>query len=248
MSRLRRDEITLAQAPPEVAEVLWRCADARRLSEGWFDPWNTLGGLDPAGLLRGWAVGGALDVLRGAGVSAALIDAGGVVAAFGAPTPGRAWRVPVPGAEPPGHPCAMVEVSGSVATVVEGRRGTSAPHRGRPAGRNLRSVTVAGPDPVLAEALAVAVLSAGAGEGADRPGAGVRRPDRRHPGRCRHHRRIPGAVRRPAIPERRGGLSQASTLALAFSNSSVEMAPLSLSSLSRCSSSAVPEPPAACRT
>ena len=165
MSRLRRDEITLAQAPPEVAEVLWRCADARRLSEGWFDPWNTLGGLDPAGLLRGWAVGGALDVLRGAGVSAALIDAGGVVAAFGAPTPGRAWRVPVPGAEPPGHPCAMVEVSGSVATVVEGRRGTSAPHRGRPAGRNLRSVTVAGPDPVLAEALAVAVLSAGAGGG-----------------------------------------------------------------------------------
>ena len=61
---------------PEVAEILWRCADARRLSAGWFDPWAAPGGVDPSGMVRGWSLGGALDVLRRAGVRAARINAG----------------------------------------------------------------------------------------------------------------------------------------------------------------------------
>ena len=54
VSRLRRDEIALTAAPPEVADVLQLCAKARILSRGWFDPWAMPGGVDPTGLVSGW--------------------------------------------------------------------------------------------------------------------------------------------------------------------------------------------------
>ena len=47
VSRLRRGEITCAQAPAEVSEVLEQCAVARGLSGGWFDPWAMPGGSTP---------------------------------------------------------------------------------------------------------------------------------------------------------------------------------------------------------
>lgn len=157
INRLRREEITLAQAPPEVAEILWCCAHARRLSGGWFDPWAAPGGVDPAGMVRGWSVGGALDVLRRAGASAARIDAGSVSAAYGRSAADRPWGRPArsSGAQllPPAVGTAAVGTA-AVATVPAG-----GPGAGRPA------ATVTGPDPALAEALAAAVLSAGPDEG-----------------------------------------------------------------------------------
>ncbi len=39
LSRLRRGEITLADAPPEVGWVIELCRRARAASGGWFDPW-----------------------------------------------------------------------------------------------------------------------------------------------------------------------------------------------------------------
>ena len=61
VSRLRRGEIGLGDAPPEVAEVLELCRRAREASDGWFDPWAMPGGVDPTGLVKGWAVERALD-------------------------------------------------------------------------------------------------------------------------------------------------------------------------------------------
>jgi thiamine biosynthesis lipoprotein len=66
VSRLRRGEISLDQAPPEVAEVLEACATARALSHGWFDPWAMPGGVDPTGYVKGWAAQRALAAFSGA--------------------------------------------------------------------------------------------------------------------------------------------------------------------------------------
>ena len=68
VSRLRRGEITSAQAPAEVAEVLERCAVARDLSAGWFDPWAMPGGLDPSGYVKGWAAQHALAAFSASGI------------------------------------------------------------------------------------------------------------------------------------------------------------------------------------
>ena len=53
-----------SDVPPEVAEVLELCRRARDASDGWFDPWAMPGGVDPTGLVKGWAAERALDELR----------------------------------------------------------------------------------------------------------------------------------------------------------------------------------------
>lgn len=150
VNRLHRGEITLAQAPPEVAEILWRCADARRVTAGWFDPWAGPGGVDPSGIVRGWAVAEALELLRRAGVRAARVDAGPVTAAFGTPEPDRPWRIAAAGGWTVGPPSGVERALSAVASAAGGD--------GEP---RWASVAVAGPDPALAEALAAAVVAAG---------------------------------------------------------------------------------------
>ena len=90
VSRLRRGEVVLSQVPPEVAEVLELCRTAVAWSRGWFDPWAIPGGVDPTGLVKGWAVERALTVLRRAGAAAALVNGGGDLAVFGLAGPGSA--------------------------------------------------------------------------------------------------------------------------------------------------------------
>src|SRR5207247_6455444 len=93
VSRLRRGEAGLGELPPEVAEVMAECRAARQASGGWFDPWAMPGGFDPTGLVKGWAIERALEELRRAGLSGALINGGGDVAVFGSPAGGHRWRV-----------------------------------------------------------------------------------------------------------------------------------------------------------
>ncbi|MCX6362803.1 MAG: FAD:protein FMN transferase [Actinobacteria bacterium] len=164
VSRLRRGEIELDAAPPEVAEVLELCRTAREVSEGWFDPWSMPGGLDPTGLVKGWAAERALDEFKIAGVPAAMINAGGDIAAYGRPAAGRPWRIGIR------HPLAedrlllMVELDGPGAVATSGtyERGEHLidPHTGAPA-YGLLSATVVGLDLAFADALATALFVSG---------------------------------------------------------------------------------------
>ena len=92
VSRLRRGEITSAQAPAEVAEVLARCAVARDLSGGWFDPWAVPGGFDPSGYVKGWAAQNALAAFRASGICGVLVNAAGDIAS--SRRPGRRQALP----------------------------------------------------------------------------------------------------------------------------------------------------------
>ena len=95
MSRLRRGDIRLEDTPREVADVLELCRRVRVASDGWFDPWAMPGGVDPTGLVKGWAVERALDEFKMAGAPAAMINAGGDIAVFGQPAPGQPWRIAI---------------------------------------------------------------------------------------------------------------------------------------------------------
>lgn len=162
LSRLRRGEIALADAPPEVGEVLQRCSLARDWSGGWFDPWAMPGGVDPTGLVKGWAAGRALQVLVAAGVGAAMVSAGGDVALFGEPEPGRRWRIGVQNPFDRGTVVAVAEPASAIATSGSYERGLHVidPHTGRPASA-VASATVTGPDIDLADALATALVAGG---------------------------------------------------------------------------------------
>jgi thiamine biosynthesis lipoprotein len=162
MSQLRRGEITVGQAPPEVAAVLDACETARSLSQGWFDPWAMPGGLDPTGYVKGWAAQRALDSLAGPGLRGAIVNAAGDIATFGCPGTGRPFRVGIVDPDDRRRLACVVEIIGAVATSGTYERG---PHLVDPwtGARSSRaaSASVTGPDLGLADALATALVVAG---------------------------------------------------------------------------------------
>lgn len=162
MSRLRRGEITLDQAPPEVAQVLGLCASARDITNGWFDPWAMPGGVDPTGYVKGWAAQNALDALVAADVSGVMVNAAGDIASFGGPEPAIPFRVGIVNPSSPGDLLCVVELVGAIATSGTYERGDHLidPRSGRPSAR-VASASVTGPDLGLADALATGLVVAG---------------------------------------------------------------------------------------
>lgn len=162
MNLVRGGELRVDHAPREIGEVLELCAVARRLSQGWFDPWAMPGGCDPTGLVKGWAADRALDTLRAPFVAAALVNAGGDIAAFGIPGD-EPWQIGVRHPWRPEALACILPVSGAVATSGPYERGEhlidpwTGDRRARAA-----SATVTGPTLATADALATALAVGGA--------------------------------------------------------------------------------------
>ena len=164
VSRLRRGEIGLGDAPPEVAEVLELCRRARVASDGWFDPWAMPGGVDPTGLVKGWAAERALAEFERAGAPAAMINAGGDIAVYGQPAPGPAVadrdRAPAGGGQDPADRGPGRRRRRRDLRLLRARR----PPR-RPAARQpttaLLSATVIGHDLAFADALSTGLYASG---------------------------------------------------------------------------------------
>jgi len=162
VSRLRRGEITSAQAPAEVSEVLEQCAIARELSGGWFDPWAMPGGIDPTGYVKGWAAQRALGAFRASSIYGAIVNAAGDIASVGGLGHGTPFRIGITDPSSPGRLADVVYLTAAIATSGTYERGNHLidPHSGRPAGR-VASASVTGPDLGLADALATALAVAG---------------------------------------------------------------------------------------
>ena len=122
-----------------------------------------LGPIDPSGLVKGWALDHAADLLIAEGISNFTINAGGDVITRGRPAPGEVWRV---GVQHPWsrHELAAVVGGTDLAIATSGRyeRGDHIidPRSGRPAA-GFMSVTVVGDDLALADGYATAALVLG---------------------------------------------------------------------------------------
>ncbi len=167
VSRLAREEITLADCPPEVAEVLTLGARAERESGGAFRvrlpaPDGQLR-LDPSGVVKGWAVERAAHSLRLLEDTDFSLAAGGDLVCRTLDADSGPWQV---GIEDPHHPDRLIAVvpvhTGAVATsgtahrgahLVDGRTGQA------PVG--LASVTVVAASLTLADIDATAAYALG---------------------------------------------------------------------------------------
>jgi len=169
ISRLARREVRPADLPGEVTEVLGLCAVAEELTDGWFTArWRGDRGLDPTGLVKGWAAQRAGRLLTARGLLDHCVNAAGDVALAGRPEPDRDWLV---GIAEPRTPQALLgivsagEATGirAVATSGTGERGAHVldPRTGHPV-TSVLSATVAGPDAALGDGLATALVAAGA--------------------------------------------------------------------------------------
>ncbi len=162
MSQVRQGALSVRDAPAPVAEVLALCEQVRDATGGWFDPWSMPGGVDPTGLVKGWAAERALAVLLRAGVHGALVNAGGDLCAAGRPAPGERWRVGVRHPWRPDALACIVHLDVAMATSATYERGPHLvdPRTGRP-GARAASATVLGPDLAVADALATALAVGG---------------------------------------------------------------------------------------
>ncbi|MHB1251786.1 MAG: FAD:protein FMN transferase [Acidimicrobiales bacterium] len=164
LSQLRRGEISLGEAPPEVTDVLDLCALAKGQTNGWFDPWALPGGVDPTGFVKGWSTQLSLAHLVDAPITGAIINAAGDIASFGGLDESTPFRVGITDPlAPPTLSCAM-ELKGAVATSGIYERGKHLVNPfTREAGTRAASASVTGPDLGTCDAWATA-LAVGGGE------------------------------------------------------------------------------------
>jgi thiamine biosynthesis lipoprotein len=173
ISRLARGELELEQTSAEVPVVLALCERMKRTSQGAFDIRFAAVDLatdrpgrcpiDPTGLVKGWAVDRAGELLDAAGVSNYAINAGGDVLVRGRPRPGAAWRVGIRHPWQRDKSAAVVGVTdAAVATSGDYERGDHVvdPRTGAPA-HGLVSVTVVASGLAVADGYATAALALG---------------------------------------------------------------------------------------
>ncbi|AQS72313.1 FAD:protein FMN transferase [Streptomyces pactum] len=170
VSRLARGELTVDACAPEVAEVLELAAEAERVSDGWFRT-SYRGGLDPTGIVKGWAVERAARRVAAAGASGVSVNGGGDVQLLGTPGTGRPWRAGVSDPLRPGGLAAVVSTAGAaelaVATSGSAERGAHIvdPRTRRSAVTDLVAVTVVAPRLTWADCWATAAFAMGSREG-----------------------------------------------------------------------------------
>ena len=162
LSRWRRGEIDLIDAPGEIAEVLERCRVAVEASGGWFDPWSAPGGVDPTGYVKGWAAQGALRRLARLGTRGAIVNAAGDVAVTGSPSGTDPFQVGIVNPFHTSSLACVVRVRDAIATSGDYERG---PHLFNPFTGDFTtqyaSATVCGPDLGFADAMATALVVGG---------------------------------------------------------------------------------------
>lgn len=161
VSQMRRSELTLAAASPEVKYVHQECAEWQQRTGGYFSAYYDRQ-FDPSGYVKGWAIAEAATVLKKEGLDDYMINAGGDILAA-APAEQHRWRI---GIENPLDPSQLVGVitAGNIAVATSGtyRRGEHIvdPVRHKPA-TGFAGLTVIGRDITTADVLATTICAMG---------------------------------------------------------------------------------------
>jgi FAD:protein FMN transferase len=162
ISRIQRRELRAVDAHPDVLTVLELCAQVQASTVSYFSAMPE-GKIDPTGLVKGWAIERASDMLRRHGSSNHAVNGGGDMQLAGESTSGQPWRVGV--ADPRDSSRILTVITGrdfSVATSGTSERGAhiiDPSTRRAPVG--YASATVTGPSLTLADAYATAAFVMG---------------------------------------------------------------------------------------
>ncbi len=149
---------------PEMKEVLAIADQTRRETGGFFDIHRPDGGIDPSGIVKGWAIRNAARMLSDAGVANYFIEAGGDIQSAGRNPAGDPWRV---GIRSPFNKNQIVRVlcpeGRGIATSGTYARGQHiyVPHRPGKLLDEILSLTVLGPDVLEADRFATAAFAMG---------------------------------------------------------------------------------------
>ncbi|MEO3870602.1 FAD:protein FMN transferase [Nonomuraea sp. B12E4] len=155
VGRLNRGR-TIRQIP-ELVEVLHRCDELSRATDGWFET-RVNGVVDPSGYVKGWALERLSRALSNAGAGDHRLNAGGDIRVRGSAAPGRRWRVGI--RDPRSGVVRKVVFANDLAIATSGGAPVTDPRTSLVEER-LGSVTVIGPDLGVADAYATAIHAMG---------------------------------------------------------------------------------------
>ena len=166
VTQLRKNHIGIESCSEEVLDVWERCAVARYLTDGAFDPWAVEGGFDPSGLVKGWAADKCAQILQRNGAQYIQVNAAGDLSlrgGFAGDGAVKPWSIGVVNPENRKEHVQVFDITdGAIATSGSYERGAHIvdPHTGLIA-IGAKSATVVGPDGGLADALTTALMVEG---------------------------------------------------------------------------------------
>lgn len=141
----------------EMQEILKLCEQTKQETNGYFDVYHN-GVFNPSGLVKGWAINEAANIIKNAGYQNYFIDAGGDIAAYG-----KLWKIGIRNPFNTGQIVKVLLVKNSgVATSGNYERGKHIyiPQTSLPADE-IASITVIGPNIYEADRFATPAFAMG---------------------------------------------------------------------------------------
>jgi len=163
ISRINRQELKLMDASEDMRTIFALAEDTRLSTDGFFDIQYD-GHYDPSGIVKGWAIFNAAELIKQKGFENFYVEAGGDIQAYGVNAQGQKWRVGIR------NPFNMDEIVKVVAISNCGIATSGTYIRGQhiynPNNRdeiitNVLSLTVIGPDIYEADRFATAAFAMG---------------------------------------------------------------------------------------
>ena len=163
ISRINRHELTLENASEDMQTIFALAEQTRLESEGFFDIFHN-GVYDPSGIVKGWAIFQAAEMLRQKNMRNFFVEAGGDIQVAGKNGQGRDWRVGIRSPFNLNEIVKVIAVSecgvATSGTYVRGQHVYN-PRNAQEALTDILSLTVIGPDVYEADRFATAAFAMG---------------------------------------------------------------------------------------
>ncbi len=164
ISRYNRDEISVGSLSSEMIEVFQLASWTTQESDGYFSIEARDGTLDPSGIVKGWAIRNAAQLIRDAGYIDFFVDAGGDIQTSGVDGNNELWRVGIRSPFNNQDVIKAVGLSGqgiaTSGTYVRGQHIYN-PHDTQKPITDIVSLSVIGPDILEADRFATAAFAMG---------------------------------------------------------------------------------------
>lgn len=107
ISAINRGEVLPKQYSPLMREVFAAAEETKRITRGFFDMVSPDGNIDPSGIVKGWAIHNAANILSLKGFTSYYVEAGGDIQTRGMNAENEPWQV---GIRNPFNPTEMVKI------------------------------------------------------------------------------------------------------------------------------------------
>ena len=164
INNINNGKIGIEESSAEMQEIFRLSAETKKITGGYFDIEYSPGIYDPSGLVKGWAIYNAAQILKEKGYSNFYVEAGGDVQVYGNNEQSQHWRV---GIQNPFNPQEIVKVvalsdagMATSGTYVRGQHIYN-PHQKEQAILDIVSLTVIGKNVYEADRFATAAFAMG---------------------------------------------------------------------------------------